>query len=73
MLDIKEIRKNKEFYIKKIADRGVSEESIDTLIELDENHRIILKELETLRHEKNTASDSIQEFKKKRWMQKLIN
>lgn len=66
MLDIKKIRENKEFYVKNLSDRGVDEVSITSLIELDQARRTSLEQLEALRHQRNKASSSIQEFKKKK-------
>lgn len=66
MLDIKRIRENKDFYIKNLASRGVDKELINNLIDLDQKHRTRLKELEKLRHQRNTATETIQEFKKKK-------
>lgn len=70
MLDIKKVRENKEFYIKNLADRGVAKESIETLLDLDQKRRTVLKELETLRHQRNTTTDAIQEFKQKKMDEK---
>lgn len=63
MLDIKKIRDNKEYYVKNLADRGVEEASITSLIELDQARRTSLEQLETLRYQRNQASAKIQELK----------
>ena len=64
MLDIKKIRKDPDFFKQKLATRGVKAEEIDEVLELDATRRELLKQSESLRAERNTASDKIGEAKK---------
>lgn len=65
MLDIKKIRNNEDNYHERLLDRGVEKDTITNLIKLDKDKRNSLKELEILRHKRNTTSESIKELKTK--------
>lgn len=55
MLDIKFIRENTEVVKKAVQDKGI-EINIDELLNLDEQRRKLLVEVENLRHERNKAA-----------------
>ena len=64
MLDIKRIRTNTEEVKKALAKRQ-GEYPIDRLLELDENRRAILTEVEEMKAEQNKASKEVPKLKKK--------
>ncbi len=60
MLDIKLIRENPDFVRKRLATRGAGDEAhIDELLKLDEERRQILREVETLKAQRNKVSKEI--------------
>lgn len=63
MLDIKEIRNNHEEVKKRLQTRG-EEFQIDRLVDLDEQRREIIAEVEQLKHLKNEVSKKIPIMKK---------
>ncbi|MDW8096478.1 MAG: serine--tRNA ligase, partial [Aquificaceae bacterium] len=66
MLDIELIRKNHSFVKERLSLRSKElKELVDRVLELDSQRRAILKELETLRAERNTKSKEIGALKKK--------
>ncbi|MBU3210615.1 serine--tRNA ligase [Clostridium algidicarnis] len=66
MLDLKRIRNNPEDIKKALNDRGENFDMsiIDTILELDEERRQILMEVETLKGKRNQVSASIPQLKK---------
>ncbi|SUY44836.1 seryl-tRNA synthetase [Clostridium putrefaciens] len=66
MLDLKRIRNNPEDIKKALNDRGENFDLsiIDTILELDEERRQILMEVETLKGKRNQGSASIPQLKK---------
>ena len=57
MLDLELIRKNPEFVKERLKTRGEGfEELVDKVMELDHERRSILRELESLRAERNAKS-----------------
>lgn len=66
MLDLKRIRNNPEDIKKALNDRGENFDLsiIDTILELDEERRQILMEVETLKGKRNQVSASIPQLKK---------
>lgn len=67
MLDIKVLRDDPERVKKAILDRGMSAEvaDVDGILALDSQRRSILVKVEELKHERNRASETIVESKKK--------
>jgi seryl-tRNA synthetase len=67
MLDIKVLRDEPETVKKAILDRGMSAEvaDIDGALDLDAQRRAILVKVEEMKHERNQASETIVELKKK--------
>ncbi len=66
MLDLELIRKNPEFVKERLRTRGEGfEELVDRVLELDYERRSILKELESLRAERNAKSKEIGMLKRK--------
>ena len=63
MLEIKYIRKNLSVIEQSLNVRGVIVD-LQTLLSFDEKRRTLLRELETLRHRRNTVSDEIAAMKK---------
>jgi seryl-tRNA synthetase len=60
MLDIKLIREKPDFVKERLASRGAGDETrVDTVLELDEKRRQILKEVETLKALRNKVSKEI--------------
>ena len=59
MLNIKLFRENQELIKNNLYKRGISEEIIDEVINLDRNKREILYKLDDLKHKKNTLSKEI--------------
>ena len=60
MLDIKLIRENPDFVRKRLASRGAGDEqSIDEVLQLDEQRRKILSEVEQLKAQRNKVSKEI--------------
>jgi len=64
MLEIKTIRENLEEIKKAFAHRGAVVD-LDTFQKLDADRRVILFEIEGLRHRRNTVSEQIAQLKKK--------
>ena len=62
MLDIKAIRERSKEIEKKLKARD-PELSLDRLLELDERRRKLIQEVETLKHQRNKASDEIARLK----------
>jgi len=65
MLDIKFIRENFEFVKNKLSQRNQKIE-LDQLVQMDQNRREIIREVEALRYERNTVSEKIAELKKQK-------
>lgn len=63
MLDLKFIRENENFLRKKLAQRGDTS-NLDDFLKLETERRCTLQESETLRAQKNQASDCIARLKK---------
>jgi seryl-tRNA synthetase len=63
MLDLKFIRENPALVRKAIADKNESD-CLDELLRLDGRRREIIAEVETLKHEKNVASENVAKTKK---------
>ena len=63
MLDIKFIRENWTTVQQSLDSRKVSVD-LEALKSIDENHRNLLQEIETLRNKRNTVSDQIATLKK---------
>ncbi len=61
MLDIKEIRKNSDFFIKKLRDRNIkdSEKIINNLLKIDSDYRKKLEENQNLLAERNKISKEL--------------
>jgi len=60
MLDIKLIREKPDFVRQRLASRGAGEEArIDELLRLDEQRRALLREVESLKAQRNRASRQI--------------
>lgn len=72
MLDIKFIRKNPEI-VKWGAEKKGIKIDIDYLLEIDKRRREILKELESIKAEKNRASREIVKLKDKKEKKKIIS
>ncbi|AEB30808.1 serine--tRNA ligase [Carnobacterium sp. 17-4] len=64
MLDISRIRTNEDHYHQRMIDRGIEKRVIKEIINLDEDRRTKLKEVEYLRNEKNMAYKKVQQLKK---------
>lgn len=64
MLDLKRIRTNFETVAQKLATRGVSEDSLNHLKELDEKRRQLLVSSEELKAERNLSSAAIAQAKR---------
>jgi seryl-tRNA synthetase len=65
MIDIKLIRENPEMIFLAMEKRGESPSSIDEVIELDNMHRLLLREAEALRARRNDVSKQISKMKEK--------
>ncbi|MCX6004881.1 MAG: serine--tRNA ligase [Chloroflexi bacterium] len=65
MIDIKLIRENPDIVFQAMAKRGESLASIDEVIELDNMHRQLLREAESLRAKRNDVSKQISKMKEK--------
>lgn len=65
MLDLKFIRENFEFVKNKLSQRNQKIE-LDQLVQMDQNRREIIQEVEALRYERNTVSEKIAELKKQK-------
>jgi seryl-tRNA synthetase len=63
MLDIKLIREHPEWVKQQLARTGTADESIDTILALDEQRRSLLHEVETLKAERNRVSKEISKMK----------
>ena len=64
MLDIKRIRNDFETVAAKLATRGVAEETLAELKELDAKRRALLVTSEELKAKRNLASDNIAQAKR---------
>ncbi|USS88436.1 serine--tRNA ligase [Fructilactobacillus hinvesii] len=64
MLDIKLIRQRPDWIKEKMATRGVSPETIDHLLELDQQRRDLIVHTEQLKAERNEVSDQISQLKR---------
>ncbi|USS90742.1 serine--tRNA ligase [Fructilactobacillus carniphilus] len=64
MLDIKLIRQKPDWIKEKLATRGVSPETIDQLLELDQHRRDLIVQTEQLKAERNEVSDQISQLKR---------
>ncbi|USS89301.1 serine--tRNA ligase [Fructilactobacillus cliffordii] len=64
MLDIKLIRQKPDWIKEKLATRGVSPETIDQLLELDQQRRDLIVQTEQLKAERNEVSDQISQLKR---------
>jgi seryl-tRNA synthetase len=65
MLDIKYLRQNIDFVVKKMGERG-QKVNLERFLALDEKRRDVIQEVEALRNERNTVSKQIGEKKKNR-------
>jgi seryl-tRNA synthetase len=65
MLDIRYLRQNIDFVVRKMRERG-QEMNLECFIDLDARRRDIIQEVEGLRSERNTVSKQIGERKKNR-------
>jgi seryl-tRNA synthetase len=65
MLDIKYLRQNIDFVVKKMGERGQAL-NLERFLFLDVQRRDVIQEVETLRSERNTVSKQIGEKKKNR-------
>lgn len=59
MLDIKDIRKNTDQYKMLLSRKGISGDSVDTLLRLDEEYRGILQKVEEFSAQQNETSKKI--------------
>ncbi len=66
MLDLKFIRSEPDLVIEKLKKRGLDGNSIDCILQLDEQRRKILFEVSTLKQERNQVSDEIGRLKKEK-------
>jgi len=66
MLDLKFIRSEPHLVIEKLKKRGLDGNSIDCILQLDEQRRKILFEVSTLKQERNKVSDEIGRLKKEK-------
>lgn len=64
MLDIKMIRQNAKVVQEKLKNRGVSEEVITEFVQLDENRRQLLVQVEDLKKYRNDVSAEIAQLKR---------
>lgn len=64
MLDIKMIRQRPDFIKEKLATRNISEETIDELLEVDEQRRDLIVKSESLKAKRNEVSDQISQAKR---------
>ena len=64
MLDIKKLRNDYEETAKKLANRGVKQEALDTFMSLDEKRRKLLVETEKLKKYRNEVSGAIASLKR---------
>ena len=64
MLDIELFRKNPEIIKVSQKKRGLSTETVDEVVRLDENWREYLQQAEKLKHERNIVSENINKLKK---------
>ncbi|MDD5311576.1 MAG: serine--tRNA ligase [Dehalococcoidia bacterium] len=65
MIDIKLIRENSDAVLQAMEKRGESPDAIDEVIELDNMHRQLLREAESLRAKRNDVSKQISKMKEK--------
>jgi len=66
MLDLKFIRSEPDLVIEKLKKRGLDGNSIDYILQLDEQRRKILFEVSALKQERNQVSDEIGRLKKEK-------
>lgn len=64
MIDIKLLRNDFKATVEKLAHRGVKEEELTVIIELDERRREIITETESLKYERNSVSKEISTLKR---------
>ncbi|MEG0552577.1 MAG: serine--tRNA ligase, partial [Carnobacterium sp.] len=64
MLDVKKLRNEYEDTAKKLANRGVKQEVLDTFMALDEKRRKLLVETEKLKKYRNEVSGAIASLKR---------
>ncbi len=63
MLDIKFVRENQELVQRMLEQRG-SDLELQPLLDLDQQRRKIIQEVESLKHERKVVSDRIAQMKK---------
>ncbi|VED84215.1 seryl-tRNA synthetase [Streptococcus pyogenes] len=68
MLDLKRIRTDFDTVAAKLKNRGVSEDTLTHLKELDEKRRTLLVQSEELKAERNIASAAIAQAKRQKKM-----
>ncbi len=68
MLDINLIRNNKEVILNDLKKRGDKDlvKTLDEIIELDKRHNALKKQLDGLKHKRNTSSREISELIKQK-------
>ena len=71
MLDIKRIRENLEDIKKAMDRRGEKEFDLDAVVELDDQRRELLKEVEALKSEMNIEQKKIPQLMKEEKKKKL--
>lgn len=64
MLSLKFIRENLDKVRKALQNRGIEENLLDEIISLDEERRLLITEVEALKHRRNTTSSQIGQLKK---------
>ncbi|MCS7133733.1 MAG: serine--tRNA ligase [Candidatus Caldarchaeum sp.] len=65
MLNIKAVRANPNFYKRGMEKRGLSSRVIDEVLELDARKRSMMKEIQDLRHVRNTVAEKVAAAKKR--------
>lgn len=65
MLNIKAVRANPDFYRRGVSRRGLPAKLIDEILELDSKKRALLKEVQDLRHLRNTVAEKVAAAKKR--------
>ncbi len=63
MLDINLIREKPDLVRKALQDRQMESDSIDSILQLDEQRRTLLNEVEKLKAERNVVSKEISKMK----------
>ncbi|WP_289847009.1 serine--tRNA ligase [Fructilactobacillus ixorae] len=66
MIDIKLVRQKPDWFKEKMATRGVSAETVDHLLELDQRRRELIVQTEQLKAERNSVSDQISQLKRQK-------